>query len=236
MTSNATLISAPPEKNLDFRIIGIEPKYRPVTDETVVTLAEAVVGAHKPEIRLLDRAYSVWGSLHDDDTVISIGRPLASFFEPLDVVCLRRPRLPNRYSAAAEELRQLLPGVGLDTLAKMCGVSDTGYRNWLRGKGIREKQLRRLLAIRSLVRALVIQRGQTAASEWMQKPHPQLSGQSPTEAICDGHLDDVLALALNWKTPQRRSIIPQVESGDDLDAHEAAAEQQLAPVEVYSVF
>src|SRR6476660_5535470 len=126
MTSSATLITAPPAKNLYSDITGIEPEFRLVSDETVVTLVEPITGMQKPKIRLLDRAYNVWGSLHDSATLISVERPLAAFFRPLDAVYLRQPRIASRYSDAAEELRQLLPSVGLHTLAKMCGVSDTG--------------------------------------------------------------------------------------------------------------
>jgi hypothetical protein len=176
--------------------------------------------------------------LRDYETVISIEPSFAAFFRPLDTAWLRPPSIAPRYSEAAQELRDLLPSVSLDTLARMCGVSDTGYRNWLRGKGIREKQLRRLLANRALVRALALQRGPAAANDWMQRPHPELDAQSPIDVISADRLEDVLPLALQWTSPpQRPSIIPSVEeTGEGLDAHEAAAERQLTPIEVYTVY
>src|SRR5665647_2867313 len=124
MTNSATLATAPSD-----HYVGLEYTYIPVKDDEMMTLADAIVAGQKPGIRVLDRAFVVWGSLHENDTVISKESPQFGLFKALDTAMLRRQRLPRRYGNAAQELRELLPGVGLDTLAKMCGVSDTGYRN-----------------------------------------------------------------------------------------------------------
>jgi len=235
MPSDSTLVTAPPNSVPHAWTSWIKPQYEPVQDESLMTFS--IGGSQKSNIRFLDCTYAIWNALPDNNTVITIERPLAKFFNPLDLVCLRSPRLPSRYRNAAHELRELLPTLSFETIAKMCGVSDTGFRNWLRGKGIREKQLRRLLANRSLVRALVVQRGLASANDWLQKPHPQLDGKPPVEVICDGHIEAVLPLALSWTTPTRRAIIPFIEDADDdAESGESVTDQQLAPIEVYTAF
>lgn len=236
MGSSATLVTSPPEETFIGRVFGeLRPQFRPIPEGAISTVMVAISEGLTPAIRIIELADQAWESLGDNETGISSERQVA-LIAAFPTARIRLPRIPARYTNAADELRRLLPGIGLDTLAEMCGVSDTGYRNWFKGKGIRERSNRRLLEVRALVKALVLQRGTESALTWLQKTHPDLT-TAPIDAICAGRLNDVTALAIRRQAAPRQEILPAVESGSDelIDAHTTAMEQEPVALEVYEI-
>jgi hypothetical protein len=189
-------------------------------------------------LAVIETAFAGWNTISLAET--SIGdSTLAQVLARLRPATIHDMPPKKRYRSAARELVDLLaPLIGIPTLAAMCGVSDRGFRNWLEGGGIRLKKSRRLMVIRALVRALVLQKGRDRAVQWLQVPHPEFEMRPPIDLICDGEVARVFELAVNAQPRARRSsIIPEVDSveGEPTAQSDLAERGELPPPEIYEL-
>jgi hypothetical protein len=188
--------------------------------------------------KTIDRAFAGWCSVGKEGTSVS-DRELSSLLDAFQPESLREGEFGRRYKSAAAELVELLgPTIPISTIARMCGVSDRGFRNWLEGGGIREKSSRRLMTVRALVRAAFLQMGRERALRWLEVPNPSLEMTTPIEAIEAGDLDHVFEMTLARQTPRRRkSILPEVDDlNDELSAQEdLAARGEVTVTEIYEL-
>ncbi len=91
------------------------------------------------------------------------------------------------------------------------------------------------MELRTLVRALRLQRGRDGAISWLQRSNPNLDFSTPMDVIKSGEIRRVLPLAVQSRPVARRSILPTVEDRDALDSTEALVEQGRLDPEVYDL-
>lgn len=190
-------------------------------------------------LMVIESAFSWWNIIGMDETGVANSRfsKLLAGFCP---AAIKQTRLGRRYASAAHELTDLLePEIKIPTIARMCGVTDRAFRNWLEGGGIRQKQNRRLMVVRALVKALVLQMGRDRALQWIQLPNPALAMTSPLDTIKAGDADRVFELAITSRPRRNRhsSLLPYVEADQaDPTAQSVMAERnQLPTPEIYDL-
>lgn len=223
----------PLDSNVTLVSFIVTPKWsRPFT-QTIGTDLE-----QSQNLAMLESAFVAWHNIGLEETWIS-NRVLGKALALLRPATIRETPLGKRYKSAAEELVDLLkPQIGIPTIASMCGVSDRGFRNWLDGGGIREKKSRRLMVVRALVKALVLQKGRDRAIQWLQVEHPALDMTAPLDLLCAGETNRVFELALGTRPRSRRSsIIPHVdETESEPTAQTVLAERgELPAAEIYDL-
>jgi uncharacterized protein (DUF2384 family) len=189
------------------------------------TLVFGIEPEHSTQITLIDAAFSTWVVTSLDETAVA-NRHLRGVLDGFRTSALRPTRIGRRYASAAEELKTMLhPEMSITSIAEMCGVSDRGFRDWLKGAGVREKRSRRLMTVRAVVKALLVTHGRDRAIQWLQLPHHNLGGQTPAETLKQGQDQRVLELAVTSARGRRsHSIVPANENPE----HELSGEEILA--------
>lgn len=123
-------------------------------------------------------------------------------------------------SSATHELRGPSPGSATELLellemsvpevARLVGVTERGYRNWLSGARIRLANEKRLLWMKQLARLVQSGVGAGKVREWFMTP--AIGSDSPYDLICSGRLSEVARLvAAEFERPVVRK--PLDESG-----------------------
>lgn len=247
MPNSTGLISAVPMSTTDvWAEKGVHPLFLSPQDmeKSIHSLkAGTLIFGLEPEqtkqLGLLDIVLASWAITSLDETTVT-NKSLRDVLDTFRTAALRPTRVGKRYANAALELRDMLhPELSIQTLGEMCGVSDRGFRDWLRGAGVREKRSRRLMTNRAIVKALVLRMGRDGAIQWLQLPHGQLGGSTPVDALKHEKTERVLELAMAQvrRSPRPHSIIPAVEDADTDPSIEKmlAARGQLDDVEIYDL-
>lgn len=235
MTSSATpVVSLRPDSLVAWPELA--PRFETVRPDWEGTRLVGIGHEQTSRIVVLDWAFNLWNAIGANATTIA-KRPYSDIVTTFCPAGIRPTRTDGRrYSNAAVELRELLaPELTIASIAGMCGVSERGFYNWLDGKGIRESRSRRLMELRSLVRALKLQRGRDGAISWLLKSNPALDSSTPMEAIKNDEIRRVLPLAVQIRPRSRQSILPTIEDHDAPDSTEALVEQGRLDPEVYDL-